>query len=369
MRRYRSNRGFTLIELLVVVAIIALLISILLPSLQGARDQGKRAKCLANMKSVAQGSVAYSSEDRRELVAPLQKMQVSTEHTQGFTGAYSRPDGSGYGPAEIAVRLANPTAFGGRTPQVGLTDNGGAVCRVMMDPQEYSGGSERWLAKTRPLNKYVMGSNEDSDSKNMAMYQCPADGGYPDHPFIGDCPKSLAEVPTYDFLGNSYRINVAGYYFPGGGGGSNGSFSVGVLGKSYSKLTDTGKLAMYCEPIFYNASRVLGTIQNAPPMVGWHKAVMKDNVGYADGSARSTLAVQMIDWPANLIADMQVATDNAWFYYLRRGDQWRTDCYPTPGSRIPMYNASGGTTMAATPQQAAQAGRWPYRGQNLIPFE
>jgi prepilin-type N-terminal cleavage/methylation domain-containing protein/prepilin-type processing-associated H-X9-DG protein len=57
-----NRRGFTLIELLVVVAIIALLVSILLPSLKSAREQARAAKCGVNLKSMGTGLATYFSE-------------------------------------------------------------------------------------------------------------------------------------------------------------------------------------------------------------------------------------------------------------------------------------------------------------------
>jgi prepilin-type processing-associated H-X9-DG protein/prepilin-type N-terminal cleavage/methylation domain-containing protein len=60
----RPAIAFTLIELLVVVAILALLISILLPSLSAARRKAKETKCAANLYAFGRGFYAYAGSNR-----------------------------------------------------------------------------------------------------------------------------------------------------------------------------------------------------------------------------------------------------------------------------------------------------------------
>lgn len=63
-----KRTGFTLIELLVVIAIIAILMAILMPTLNRAREQGRRAVCLGNLRQLQLAWGMYADENDEKIV-------------------------------------------------------------------------------------------------------------------------------------------------------------------------------------------------------------------------------------------------------------------------------------------------------------
>jgi prepilin-type N-terminal cleavage/methylation domain-containing protein/prepilin-type processing-associated H-X9-DG protein len=83
MSKRRNQAGFTLVELLVVIGIIALLISILLPSLNRARETANRVKCGNNLRQIGLALKLYANENRNAFPRAVYTAGASASPTWG----------------------------------------------------------------------------------------------------------------------------------------------------------------------------------------------------------------------------------------------------------------------------------------------
>lgn len=327
MKVLHRKRAFTLIELLVVVAIIALLISILLPSLQGAREQAKKAKCLAHISAIGKGFQTYTSEDRKEFLLPIHPLHVSN---------VARP-------SWWCIRTIEWFIYGGRTPVQTFRAPAGTG-----NPQ--SGGQEWTLnetngydAKRRPLNKVIYGSTgienpnnssaSDRPAEELKLFECPSDTGYPESIDVDDAPYVSANRRLYDIAGNSYRASMSGFFSTDVTGTTY--FSLGAMGQTASKLQNPGRLIIMGEPTWFNMIFLDNGATVADPVLlyGWHRTFMVDDLLYADGSARATTAknAQRVEGATGITMGITNATNTS---LLTRGPGWQLDTWPTPGVAV-----------------------------------
>jgi prepilin-type N-terminal cleavage/methylation domain-containing protein len=149
----RSRAGFTLVELLVVIAIIGVLVSLLLPAVQAARESARRTQCSNNMKQFALG--VHNYQDTQKVFPPSHLNYMSTYRGESYT----------------------PT----------LNHTGMMLTLPYMDNANLSDTVDFRLATGPSMYPYnppvaVPTANQEAVAKKLAAFLCPTDDGRQDIP-------------------------------------------------------------------------------------------------------------------------------------------------------------------------------------------
>jgi prepilin-type N-terminal cleavage/methylation domain-containing protein len=210
----RNVTGFTLVELLVVIGIIALLISILLPSLNRARETANRVKCGNNLRQVGLAMKLYANENRGQFPRAQYSIGATLAPTYGTGAGASDP-------------FAN-TFIGGGTVANGSP--GGAYNDVtaalflLLRTQDIT--SEVFTCPSSNAEKWDFGggSNTAQNWSNWCLSSGASTGYYGKHlsysyqnPYANT--QASATFKLTDILGAEFA--VAADINPGVGGGTN----------------------------------------------------------------------------------------------------------------------------------------------------
>ncbi|MEM1446837.1 MAG: prepilin-type N-terminal cleavage/methylation domain-containing protein [Planctomycetota bacterium] len=156
-----TKSGFTLIELLVVISIIALLIGILLPALGAAREAGKRAACLSNVRQIGIAAATYTT-DNKDFYIPYRTMFSSNLYTNDMFGGRGGFQSVPWARALTRDYTNTPSLL---TCPTFTPTNGGEIDDL--DPQDsFASNYEAWGKVHYGMNYAFLGSTLGPDRLN-----------------------------------------------------------------------------------------------------------------------------------------------------------------------------------------------------------
>ena len=106
----KTRHGFTLVELLVVIAIVGVLVALLLPAIQAAREASRRVSCENNLKQI--GLALQSYHDRLRQLPPGYLSTLNSPASQGPNSDCTwNETGPGWGWAAYVLRDLEETSL------------------------------------------------------------------------------------------------------------------------------------------------------------------------------------------------------------------------------------------------------------------
>lgn len=353
------NRAFTLIELLVVVAIIAMLIALLMPSLDRARKHAKQTVCLANLKSLGVSSRVYEADDPQGWGIPVHPAQFwqDPQHPT-YIGAYEWGGKSGVGRPDFVPGGASPI-----NSKYGTKAGFGPATRPM-NSILFKGGFTDHRYPTFNRN------GATSDTKLLLEnFRCPADDGPPRG---GHCQEWIKSdnLSSYDHFGNSYAANV--FMIASGDGGLMHSNSPYM--RPLTRVPNPARTIYYEENIGrwawaarLDQCELAGVTPGVDPgptksIRGWHGKDWTYNRAFVDshaeyqtvyiqgtqdenGYARHYVAETLSAYPTyDDVGDGNYSDGSYDFYHcvIIRGPGWAKDTLPAEPIVTPLWHPGNG---------------------------
>ncbi|MBA4039518.1 MAG: hypothetical protein C0468_04225 [Planctomyces sp.] len=106
------RRGFTLVELLAAIAVIGVLIGLLAPALAGARESGRRAVCMSNVRQLVLAAEAYANDHRGRYAAGAPDFAANRDRWHGSRAQVSQPFRAGTGTLSAYFEVVGDAAGG-----------------------------------------------------------------------------------------------------------------------------------------------------------------------------------------------------------------------------------------------------------------